>query len=71
LQKSSFFPQQRRQKILMVLRRATTPEGLDGVMAELAACWESPRGTIDEHNSKFSLSKKPRLNRPEEERQHF
>jgi hypothetical protein len=30
--------------------------------------WGTPRGRYDEHNSKFSLSKKPRFNRPVGER---
>jgi hypothetical protein len=31
----------------------------------------TPRGRYDEHNSKFSLSKKPRFNRPVGERNYF
>jgi hypothetical protein len=31
----------------------------------------TPRGRYDEHSSKFSLSKKPRFNRPLEERNNF
>jgi hypothetical protein len=31
----------------------------------------TPRGRYDEHNSKFSLSMKPRFNRPVGERNHF
>jgi hypothetical protein len=31
----------------------------------------TPRGRYDEHNSKFSVSKKPRFNRPVGERNHF
>jgi hypothetical protein len=31
----------------------------------------TPRGRYDEHNSKFSLSKKPRFNRPVGERKNF
>jgi hypothetical protein len=33
--------------------------------------WETPRGMYDEHNSKFSLSMKPKFNRPVGERNHF
>jgi hypothetical protein len=33
--------------------------------------WETPRGRYDEHNSKFSLSMKPKFNRPVVERNHF
>jgi hypothetical protein len=33
--------------------------------------WETPRGRYDEHNSKFSLSMKPKFNRPVGERNHF
>jgi hypothetical protein len=33
--------------------------------------WETPRGRYDEHNIKFSLSMKPKFNRPVEERNHF
>jgi hypothetical protein len=33
--------------------------------------WETPRGRYDEHISKFSLSMKPRFNRPVGERNHF
>ena len=39
--------------------------------AVLRACWETPRGRYDEHNSKFSLSKKPRFNRPVGEESRF
>ena len=49
-------PRQQRQKILMVL---------DG------SGWETPRGGCDEHSGKFSLSKKPRFNRPVGERRDF
>jgi hypothetical protein len=31
----------------------------------------TPRGRYDEHNNKFSLSKKPRFNQPVGERNHF
>jgi hypothetical protein len=33
--------------------------------------WENPRGRYDEHSSKFSLSMKPRFNRPVGEINHF
>jgi hypothetical protein len=33
--------------------------------------WETPRGKYDEHNSKFSLSMKPKFNRPVGERNHL
>jgi hypothetical protein len=33
--------------------------------------WDTPRGRYDEHISKFSLSMKPRFNRPVDERNHF
>ena len=33
--------------------------------------WETPRGRFDEYSSKFSLSMKPRLNRPVGGRNHF
>jgi hypothetical protein len=33
--------------------------------------WETPRGRYDEHNSKFSLSMKPKFNRPVGERNYF
>jgi hypothetical protein len=33
--------------------------------------WETPRGRYDKHNSKFSLSMKPKFNRPVGERNHF
>jgi hypothetical protein len=33
--------------------------------------WETPRGRYDEHNSKFSLSMKPKFNRPVGERNHL
>jgi hypothetical protein len=33
--------------------------------------WETPRGRYDEHNSMFSLSMKPKFNRPIGERTHF
>jgi hypothetical protein len=33
--------------------------------------WETPRGSYDENNNKFSLSMKPRFNRPLGERNHF
>ena len=33
--------------------------------------WETPRGRCDEHSSKFSLSTKPRFNRPVGERRDF
>jgi hypothetical protein len=33
--------------------------------------WETPRGRYDEHSSKFSLSMKPKFNRPVGERNHF
>jgi hypothetical protein len=33
--------------------------------------WETPRGRYDEHNNKFSLSMKPKFNRPVGERNHF
>jgi hypothetical protein len=33
--------------------------------------WETPRGRYDEHSSKFSLSMKPRFNRPVGQRNHF
>jgi hypothetical protein len=41
------------------------------VMMLNTSCWETPRGRYDEHNSKFSLSKKPRFNRPVGERPDF
>jgi hypothetical protein len=49
LQKSSFSP-------------ATAPEILDGaeLMMIITGQLGTPRGRCDEHNSKFSLSKKPR-----------
>jgi hypothetical protein len=33
--------------------------------------WETQRGRYDEHSSKFSLSMKPKFNRPVRERNHF
>jgi hypothetical protein len=33
--------------------------------------WETLRGRYDEHNNKFSLSMKPKFNRPVGERNHF
>jgi hypothetical protein len=33
--------------------------------------WETLRRRYDEHNSKFSLSMKPKFNRPVGERNHF
>jgi hypothetical protein len=33
--------------------------------------WETPRGRYDEHNSKFSLSMKPKFNRSVGKRNHF
>jgi hypothetical protein len=33
--------------------------------------WETPTGRYDENNSKFSLSMKPKFNRPVGERNHF
>jgi hypothetical protein len=33
--------------------------------------WDTPRGRYDEHSSKFSLSMKPKFNRPVGERNHF
>jgi hypothetical protein len=33
--------------------------------------WETPRGRYDEHTSKFSLSMKPKFNRPVGEKNHF
>jgi hypothetical protein len=33
--------------------------------------WETPRGRYDKHNGKFSLSMKPKFNRPVGERNHF
>jgi hypothetical protein len=33
--------------------------------------WETPIGRYDEHNSKFSLSMKPKFNRLVGERNHF
>jgi hypothetical protein len=33
--------------------------------------WETTIGRYDEHNSKFSLSMKPKFNRPIGERNHF
>jgi hypothetical protein len=33
--------------------------------------WETPRGRYNEHNSTFSLSMKPKFNRPIGERKHF
>jgi hypothetical protein len=33
--------------------------------------WKTPRGRYDEHNSKFSLSMKPRFNRRVGERNNF
>jgi hypothetical protein len=33
--------------------------------------WETPRGRYDEHSSKFSLSMKPKFNRPVGERNQF
>ena len=37
----------------------------------IAMRWETPRGRFDERSSKFSLSMKPRLNRPVGGRTHF
>jgi hypothetical protein len=41
-----------------------------GVMSQRTS-WETPRGRYNEHISKYSLSKKPRFNRPVGERNHF
>jgi hypothetical protein len=49
-------PWQWRQKIVLMSHRTR---------------WETPRGRYDEHNSKFSLSMKPKFNRPVGERNHF
>jgi hypothetical protein len=49
-------PQQWRQKTVLMSDRTR---------------WETPRGRYDEHNSKFSLSMKPKFNRPVGEKNHF
>jgi hypothetical protein len=55
LQKSSFSPTTAPEKVLMSQRTS----------------WETPRGRYDEHSNKFSLSIKPKFNRPVGERNHF
>jgi hypothetical protein len=49
-------PRQRCQKTVLISQRTS---------------WETPRGRYDEHSSKFSLSIKPKFNRPIGERNHF
>jgi hypothetical protein len=49
-------PQQRNQKTVLMSHMTR---------------WETPRRRYDEHNSKFSLSMKPKFNRPVGERNHF
>jgi hypothetical protein len=44
---------------------------LSSLIAVLAAQLGTPRGRYDEHSGKFSLSMKPRFNRPVGERNHF
>jgi hypothetical protein len=41
------------------------------LIAVLAAQLGTPRGRYDEHSGKFSLSIKPRFNRPVGERNYF
>jgi hypothetical protein len=41
------------------------------MIAVLAAQLGTPRGRYDEHSGKFSLSMKPRFNRPVGEKNHF
>jgi hypothetical protein len=45
--------------------------GYNCVMAVLTGQLRTPRGRYDEHSGKFSLSMKPRFNRPVGERSHF
>jgi hypothetical protein len=42
-----------------------------GVLMSQRIRWEIPRGRYDEHSSKFSLSMKPKFNRPVGEINHF
>jgi hypothetical protein len=51
-----FSPWQRRQKTISMSHRTS---------------WETPRGRYDENIRKFSLSMKPKFNRPVGERNHF
>jgi hypothetical protein len=44
---------------------------IGSMIAVLAAQLGTPRGRYDEHSDKFSLSMKPRFNRPAGERNHF
>jgi hypothetical protein len=44
---------------------------LEVLIAVLAAKLGTPRGRYDEHSGKFSLSMKPRFNRPVGGRNHF
>jgi hypothetical protein len=68
--------------MLLVLSGGTVLLELKGANHQLAAqgdgwlmshriYWETPRGRYDEHISKFSLSMKPKFNRPVGERNHF
>jgi hypothetical protein len=50
--------------------RSSSTNGLRYMMSHRTR-WETPRGRYDEHNSKFSLSMKPKFNRPVGERNHF
>jgi hypothetical protein len=54
--KNPLSPWQRRHKTVLMSHRTH---------------WETPRGRYDEHRSKFSLSMKPKFNRPVGERNHF
>jgi hypothetical protein len=42
-----------------------------GPVMSQGTSWETSRGRYDEHNRKFSLSMKPKFNRPVGERNHF
>ena len=48
------------EKVLLACTRSTQTR-----------CWETPRERCEEHSNKFSLSSKPRFNRPVGERRGF
>jgi hypothetical protein len=62
--------QEENNRLRRMLENFLTPIMIAPLMSQRTR-WETPRGRYDEHSCKFSLSMKPKFNRPLGERNHF